>query len=341
MSNGASNREGELQPELNAPVVLPCIKYLYDLKSYSWKEIPSLIRIVTPMKKLGRGGMRVCYDVEEIDEDGSSVAMVAKLFRPDINNLVEADYYNEGEVQCMCEAFAENFNRVRVPPEVKKPNISFLQCYVVRISADRIPEIYRDKKNGFFSFRLQPSGEVMFVMEPKLKGLFTKYNSNFGEIFHEDKNYNYTAEQLARREETFNAAEAFSHFTLVDSGGGMLVCDIQGVHDFFTDPQIHTESGDGLGMGNMGMEGIEKWIEQHKCNDICRAVGLRELRAENLATESSKEGATKFDYKGLQMMFRSNYPVSPQELIPLSKPMSEMTEAEQLAYAIKLSQLTS
>lgn len=38
----------------------------------------------------------------------------------------------------------------------------------------------------------------------------------------------------------------------------MLVCDLQGVNDFFTDPQIHSEDGKGLGLGNMGLEGIDK-----------------------------------------------------------------------------------
>lgn len=319
-------------------VVCPSIKYVYDLHTYVWREVDTLIRIVNPSKKLGKGGMRVCYEVEQIDEDGSALAMVAKMFRPDINDLVEVDYYNEGEAQCMCEAFAENFNRVHVDPSVRKPNISFLQCYVVRISVANIPQEFRGKRSGFFSYRLPTTGEIMFVMEPKLNGQFTKYNSNFGETYHDDKNYNYTPSQLAKREEICQAAEAFSHFTLSDSGGSMLVCDLQGVNDFLTDPQIHTENGKGFGMGNMGMQGIQKWIDQHKCNDICKALGLGTLCSASIGRMESK---TKFDYQRLQQMCRREEPVKPNDLIPFSKPLNEMTEEERLMYAIELSKLTS
>jgi hypothetical protein len=67
-----------------------------------------------------------------------------------------------------------------------------------------------------------------------------------------------------------NTPQAFSHFTFQQSEGRMVVCDIQGVHDMYTDPQIHTLDGKGYGQGNMGRGGIEKWIQSHVCNDICR-----------------------------------------------------------------------
>ena len=67
-----------------------------------------------------------------------------------------------------------------------------------------------------------------------------------------------------------NTPQAFSHFTYQHSDGQMVVCDIQGVHDMYTDPQIHTLDGKGYGQGNMGKGGIEKWIQSHVCNDICK-----------------------------------------------------------------------
>lgn len=36
-----------------------------------------------------------------------------------------------------------------------------------------------------------------------------------------------------------NTPQAFSHFTYCHSGGKLLICDIQGVGDKYTDPQIH------------------------------------------------------------------------------------------------------
>ncbi|CAD2213023.1 myosin-heavy-chain kinase [Angomonas deanei] len=174
-------------------------------------------------------------------------------------------------------------------------------------------------------------------MEPKLNGHFTKYNSNFGATYRDDKKAGLTESQSDRRTAIFEAAEAFSHFSLAESGGSMLVCDLQGVHDFLTDPQIHTEDGKGLGMGNMGQEGIDKWVEMHQCNAICKALGLQPLHG--VAPSSMNRQSNH--YVGLRAQLQMQNPVRPQDLIPLSKPLDQMTEEERIEYAIKLSNLTS
>lgn len=46
--------------------------------------------------------------------------------------------------------------------------------------------------------------------------------------------------------------QAFSHFTFERSGHQLIVVDIQGVGDLYTDPQIHTEKGTDFGDGNLG-----------------------------------------------------------------------------------------
>jgi hypothetical protein len=42
----------------------------------------------------------------------------------------------------------------------------------------------------------------------------------------------------------------------------------------WTDPQIHSIDGEGYGKGNMGREGIEKFLNAHKCNAICKFLNL-------------------------------------------------------------------
>ncbi|CAJ1038347.1 Alpha-kinase family, putative [Leishmania shawi] len=323
-------------PEESA-VICTAKKYIFDLHSYLWKESDSLIRIPRTHKGMGHGGMRVCYEVEDVDEEGAGTPMVAKMFRRNISDVVEKDYFNEGEAQCMCEEFANNFNRIHLT-NVNKPNISFLQCYVVRIPRKSIPEAYQNKRTGFFSYKTQDTQEVMFVMEPMLSGRFTKYNSNYGEIYREDKKAALTSTEAKRRTQIFEAAEAFSHFTLVESGGSMLVCDLQGVNDFLTDPQIHTEDGKGLGMGNMGQEGIDKWIEKHDCNEICRALGLQPLSG--IVTNSKEPKKAENPYLGLRAKLKRQNPVRLRDLVPLPKPLEEMTDAERIEYALKVSQLT-
>ena len=49
--------------------------------------------------------------------------------------------------------------------------------------------------------------------------------------------------------------QAFSHFTFERSGPQLIVVDIQGVGDLYTDPQIHTVNGTDFGDGNLGSWG--------------------------------------------------------------------------------------
>jgi hypothetical protein len=105
-------------------------------------------------------------------------------------------------------------------------------------------------------------------------------------------------EVLATRFRPSDFPQAFSHFSFVASGHRQLVCDIQGVFTHakdgqpplfeLTDPVIlrnkeYVEAG-GVGTGRRAENGADKGIEEffklHKCNDVCRRLGLREWTAQ-------------------------------------------------------------
>ena len=71
--------------------------------------------------------------------------------------------------------------------------------------------------------------------------------------------------------------QAFSHFSFEHTGGQALVVDIQGVHDLYTDPQIHTLDGCGYGDGNLGVRGMALFFRSHQHSALCKRLGLQEF----------------------------------------------------------------
>lgn len=108
---------------------------------------------------------------------------------------------------------------------------------------------------------VQREGSPLCGVERFITGHYQKYNNNRGWISEDQR----------------NTPLAFCHFTWEVSNRGLLICDIQGVDDVYTDPQIHSRDGEGFGKGNLGQEGINHFIKTHKCNPICKFLNLPKI----------------------------------------------------------------
>ena len=99
-----------------------------------------------------------------------------------------------------------------------------------------------------------------FWAEAFIPGEFKKHNNN------------------ARWQEVNNARntpQSFSHFTAEVTECELMVVDVQGVGDLYTDPQIHSTCGtQQYGVGNLGHLGMAMFFQTHVCNDLCRYLGL-------------------------------------------------------------------
>ena len=98
----------------------------------------------------------------------------------------------------------------------------------------------------------------LFACERVIEGEYVKHNNNSGFV----------------EEHHRSTPQAFSHFTFQSSSGRLMIIDIQGVGDLFTDPQIHTEDGMEYGEGNLGSHGMALFFNGHECDALCQALHL-------------------------------------------------------------------
>jgi len=152
-----------------------------------------------------------------------------------------------------------------------KPECEDKQYYYDEAMTQMVCESYAQEFNrrrtgvyiGFLPvsvLRLDMDG-ILYNSEPYLRGDYLKHNDNSGHVDTEE-----------------TVPQAFSHFTYEASNQTLIVVDIQGVGDYYTDPQIHSFNGEGFGLGNLGGSGIKKFLQTHRCNKICKALNLRDPR---------------------------------------------------------------
>jgi cold shock CspA family protein len=123
----------------------------------------------------------------------------------------------------------------------------------------------------------QIPGSGFATCETFLEGKYAKYNNNAGWVADDDR----------------NTPQAFSHFTYVASLEQLMVVDIQGVGDWYTDPQIHSRDRR-FGSADLGPRGFLDFLRTHKCNHIC--LGL------NLGNQLQSLSGTLMDQKAAKLM---------------------------------------
>ncbi|KAH7943570.1 hypothetical protein HPB52_009226 [Rhipicephalus sanguineus] len=143
-------------------------------------------------------------------------------------------YFDDVRLQMDAKLWAEEFNRHNPPKKVDIFQVSIIEF-------------------------VERPGSPLYHMEHFIEGSYIKYNSNSGFI----------SSQATRL-----TPHAFSHFTFERSGHELLVVDIQGVGDLYTDPQIHTAHGSEYGDGNLGVRGMALFFRSHTCNCVCTGLGL-------------------------------------------------------------------
>ncbi|CEG48722.1 alpha kinase [Plasmopara halstedii] len=224
-------------------------KLSFDVDTLEWHSTP--VRIKLDLVPFATGQLRSAYYLQEVGADESpSRLLVAKV---SIRPAEPSTYLSDVEMQAVCAHYAALYNEHEPPLKV---------CYA---------------RSWLLKLRDRESGTLVCSVEEFLPGAYVKYSNNSGYVGRETS----TTEERER-----NTPQAFSHFTFVASDFRLMIVDIQGVADSYTDPQIHSADGRGFGVGNLGTFGMEKFLESHRCNEVCRWLGLRSIN------EQYKPGGT-------------------------------------------------
>ncbi|KAL3661979.1 hypothetical protein V7S43_012786 [Phytophthora oleae] len=251
------------------------IKHVFDSEHGKWTS--SQIKVKIDTEPFAKGGLRQVFHLQDlsmpppalrvgdVDEDSvmsKCTSYVAKIaIDPDEN---PDTYFKDVEMQAVAAKYAKLYNSYNPPRRVE-----FLEAWILQL----IPSDVSGAGDQTIE-NLTLSGTICGV-EPFIAGEYHKHNNNFGYV-----------SELER-----NTPQAFSHFTYEASGQQILVVDIQGVGDHYTDPQIHTRRGKEFGKGNLALRGFERFLGSHRCNPICRYLKLPLINPKD-------EGSRSVDPKG-------------------------------------------
>jgi elongation factor 2 kinase len=252
-------------------------KFAMDELSGKWTRSQIIIKIDT--EPFAKGSERVAYHSLEIG------------LEKDFPRLDSLEMHDEG-TQCVA--------KLAIDP-LEDNEIYFLNVWIqmfARRFALKYNECEPPKTVQFLSAwvlqLIDRKGSPLCAVEPYVPGEYRKHNNNFGFVSDVER----------------NTPQAFSHFSYEFSDHKILICDIQGVNDLYTDPQVHSLSGKEFGYGDLGSEGLKRFLASHKCNKICRffrlpVINLKTAFDEGTVPHTRYMSFDSLDNSNLQIAFLS------------------------------------
>nr|XP_054762938.1 eukaryotic elongation factor 2 kinase-like [Lytechinus pictus] len=213
-------------------------RHRYNAIEKTWVQDQVEVKITS--EPFAHGAMRECFRMKKKSNfsKAQNWKNAGNFVAKRYMETVDRDvYFQDVRLQMDAKIWGEEFNRHNPPKKV-----DIFQMAVIEF--------------------MDRPGKPLFHLESYIEGKYMKYNSNSG---------------FVRDEALRLTPQAFSHFTFERSGHKLIVVDIQGVGDLYTDPQIHTSTGKEYNDGNLGSRGMALFFATHACNEICDHLELTQF----------------------------------------------------------------
>lgn len=226
----------------------------WDVQAQAWRS--TLVAVKLEREPFAEGAMRRCHRLLKSTEQPGISAEWAADWR-NASAYVAKRYKEDAEAH----VYEDD---CRMQQEAK--------AYGARYDALRPPKPV-DFLASFLLVMLDRPGLPIFACERMVAGEYVKHNGNDGFVGNTQR----------------LTPNTFSHFTFHASRGELIVVDIQGVGDLYTDPQVHTLDGHGYGAGNLGITGIALFFHAHRCSTLCARLKLPPLPKSELEEEREEQ----------------------------------------------------
>jgi elongation factor 2 kinase len=276
----ANKKQATRKPQLEAPAPVvvnrgppdfsqipsePALLHMFDLERNKWSSIEVTVKI--EKTAFAKGTLRTAHHMSGMgfthlaDSKTESGSKVLREMQEDLQRQKVA-----GQPDLTAPQYV-----AKISLDPNEDRDIYFQDVCMQCVAKMYTKMYNSynppKKVDFINSWLleltaRPDKPLCGV-ERYITGEYRKHNNNFGYVSEDER----------------NTPQAFSHFTYEASNQQLLICDIQGVSDLYTDPQIHSIDGEGFGKGNMGDKGFEKFLSTHRCNAVCRYLKLPAINA--------------------------------------------------------------
>ena len=237
--------------------VTTCALYLetYNIPKKQWQPLmESSIQFAVANEKFAEGGFREAF-MATPSQPGLPGKWVIKMYRNEkiqsitdfLNISLEDHTRNQVQMHSVAQSIAFVF-RKKAPHDFGK-TFSYHKVYFSILEGEPV------------------------TVEQFIEGAFRKYINNTGLV---------SIPESEDVKEIYDKAECFSHFSYSETRREMMILDIQGAGYELCDPEIATTSltdddgGDEFFFcaGNTTLEGINTFLQNHKCNIFCEKMSL-------------------------------------------------------------------